>query len=149
MTIISPFSNDDSCVSKGRKPATDLPSQFQSIIIEGFGFTKLDTLLVQMLGGVFQIIFVALSAIGSTYIKNSRTYWMALMSAFSLAGAAMIRDMPKENIWGRFMGYCLIIAFSANFPLTFAMVTANTAGFTKKSVVVSMVCQALGRSRHN
>lgn len=92
-----------------------------------------------MIGGGFQIVFVAMSAIGSSKIKNSRTYWMALMSAFALTGSVMIRYIDASNHWGRFMGYCLVIAFSANFPLTFALVTSNTCGFTKKSVSTSMI----------
>jgi hypothetical protein len=99
----------------------------------------MDTLLVQMIGGAFQIVFVFMSAYGSSKLKNTRTLWMALMTVFALIGAIMIREIDNDHIWARFMGYCLIIAFSANFPLTFAMITANTSGYTKKSVTASMV----------
>ncbi|KAL2817901.1 putative MFS allantoate transporter [Aspergillus cavernicola] len=112
---------------------------FASIVVEGFGFTTLDTLLVQMIGTGFQIVFVAMSAIGSTYLKNTRTYWMSFNTIIALIGSIMIRQINPEHIWARFMGYCLIIAFSANFPLTMTMITSNTAGFTKKSTVTAVV----------
>ncbi|KAJ5398829.1 Major facilitator superfamily domain general substrate transporter [Penicillium sp. CMV-2018d] len=112
---------------------------FASIVVEGFGFSTLDTLLVQMIGTGFQIVFVAMSAIGSTYLKNTRTYWMTFNTIMALIGTVMIRQINPDYIWSRFMGYCLIIAFSANFPLTMTMITSNTAGFTKKTTVTAVV----------
>ncbi|KAJ5652981.1 hypothetical protein N7507_010407 [Penicillium longicatenatum] len=112
---------------------------FASIVVEGFGFTTLDTLLVQMIGTGFQMVFVVISTIGSTYLTNTRTYWMTFNTTMALIGTIMIRQIDSDYIWSRFMGYCLIIAFSANFPLTMTMITSNTAGFTKKSTVTSMV----------
>ncbi|KAJ5825294.1 Major facilitator superfamily domain general substrate transporter [Penicillium riverlandense] len=112
---------------------------FASIVVEGFGFTTLDTLLVQMIGTGFQVVFVTISALGSTYLKNTRTYWMTFNTIMALIGTVMIRQINPEQIWARFMGYCLIIAFSANFPLTMTMITSNTAGFTKKSTVTAVV----------
>lgn len=92
-----------------------------------------------MIGTGFQIVFVAISAIGSTYLKNTRTYWMTFNTIMSLIGTVMIRQINPEHIWSRFMGYCLIVAFSASFPLTMAMITSNTAGFTKKTTVTAVV----------
>ncbi|KAL2828775.1 major facilitator superfamily domain-containing protein [Aspergillus cavernicola] len=112
---------------------------FASIVVEGFGFTTLDTLLVQMIGTGFQVVFVFMSAFGSTYLTNTRTYWMTFNSIIALIGSVMIRQIEADHIWARFMGYCLIIAFSANFPLTMAMITSNTAGFTKKATVTAVV----------
>ncbi|KAK1458554.1 hypothetical protein CCUS01_09218 [Colletotrichum cuscutae] len=63
---------------------------FGSIVIKGMGFSTLNTLL---------LIFVLMATGGSTYFRNSRTYWMALNLAISIASAAM---------------YCLTIAYSTN-----------------------------------
>ena len=92
-----------------------------------------------MLAVVFQAIYVLSATGGSTYLTNTRTYWMALMMVISLVGTVMIRSIEHSNIWGRFMGYCLLIAFSANFPMSLTMVAANTGGFTKKTTVSAMV----------
>ena len=56
----------------------------------------------------------------------------------ALIGTVMIRQINPDYIWSRFMGYCLIIAFSASFPLTMAMITSNTAGFTKETTVTAV-----------
>lgn len=86
-----------------------------------------------MIGTGFQIGFVAMSAFDSTCFKNTRTLWMAFMSLIAPVGAIMMRQIDPDLIWARSMGYCLIFAFSANFPLTMAMVISNTFGFTKKN----------------
>ncbi|KAJ5990749.1 hypothetical protein N7499_011295 [Penicillium canescens] len=112
---------------------------FASIVVEGFGFTTLDTLLVQMIATGFQMVFVVISTLGSTYLTNTRTYWMTFNTTMALIGTVMIRQIDADHIWSRFMGYCLIIGFSANFPLTMTMITSNTAGFTKKSTVTAVV----------
>lgn len=96
-----------------------------------------------MIATAYQIVFVVLSALGSTYLKNTRTYWMTANTIISLIGTVMIRQIPAEHIWARFAGYCFIIVFSANFPLTMVMITSNTAGFTKKATVTAVVCLCL------
>ncbi|KAF7546843.1 hypothetical protein G7Z17_g8145 [Cylindrodendrum hubeiense] len=112
---------------------------FGSIVIKGFGFSTLNTLLVQMISFVFQFVFVLLATGGSTWFHNTRTYWMAWNLIISIIGAAMVRQISSEHIWARFMGYCLTVAYSANFPLTLAMSSGNFAGFTKKTTVNAMI----------
>ena len=103
------------------------------------GFSTLNTLLVQMLGQVFQGIFVIIGTAGSTYFRNTRTYFMAWNLAIALVGAVMIREISPTQIWSRFMGYCLCIAFSANFPMVLSMSSGNIGGFTKKNTANAMV----------
>lgn len=115
------------------------PTQFSSIVIKGFGFSTLTTLLVQMISTAFQLVFVLLASAGSTYFTNSRTYFLAANLSISIAGSAMIRQIDMEQTWTRFFGYCLNMAFTANFPIILSMSSANVAGFTKKSTSNSMV----------
>lgn len=86
-----------------------------------------------MISTAFQALFVLIATIGSTYIPNTRTYFMLLNYTLGVAGAAMVYRLDVDRVWARFFGYCLCIAFSANYPLLFAMGTANIAGFTKKT----------------
>lgn len=107
------------------------------------GFSTLNTLLVQILGQVFQGVFVVIGTYGSTRFHNTRTYFMAWNLAVALIGAVMIREIHPSRIWARFMGYCLCIAFSANFPMVLSMSSGNIGGFTKKSTVNAMVSYQL------
>ncbi|GAB7325683.1 hypothetical protein MBLNU13_g09655t1 [Cladosporium sp. NU13] len=112
---------------------------FGSIVIEGFGFSTLNTLLIQMISVAFQAVFVIVGTVGSTYLKNARTYFMAFNLAISLTGSVMVRQLDATSIWPRFFGYCLCIAYSANFPLVLSMSSSNIGGFTKKNTVNAMV----------
>ncbi|KAJ5595784.1 hypothetical protein N7450_002242 [Penicillium hetheringtonii] len=114
-------------------------SNFGSIIIEGFGFSTLNTLLVQIITYVIQGALVHLSTAGCSWFENSRTYWMVFNMALSIAGAGMARQISTDRVWARFIGYCLANAFSVNFPLTLAMSTGNIGGFTKKTTVNAMI----------
>jgi hypothetical protein len=72
--------------------------QCASIVVEEFGFSQLNTLLVQMIATAYQIFFLVLSAVGCTYLKNTRTYWMTLNTIVALIGTVMIRQIPAEQI---------------------------------------------------
>ena len=64
--------------------------QFAYILVKGFNFTTRHIILVQLLGSVFQLIFIAMCTIGSTYFTNVRTCFIAWNLALFIIGAAMI-----------------------------------------------------------
>ncbi|KAL4875064.1 hypothetical protein BJY04DRAFT_224372 [Aspergillus karnatakaensis] len=64
----------------------------------------------------------------------------AKRSALSIVGAAMARQISPDNVWARFMGYCLANAYSVSFLLTLAMSTGNVGGYMKRVTVNAMVC---------
>lgn len=101
------------------------------------GFETLKTLQIQMVAYVFQLIFVLLATIGSTYLHNTRTLWIVFNMTFSIAGAAMVGQLDGK--WSRFFGYCLTMGYTPNFPIILSMLSANIAGFTKKMTVNAMV----------
>ena len=120
--------------------------QFSSIIIEeGLGFPTLPSLLLTSASYLVQFFLVLLANGGSSYFRNSRTYWMIWNLVISMVGAAMIRELSAEQRWARYAGYCITLGFTANFPLVLAMVSGNFGGFTKKMTVNSMV----GASMHD
>lgn len=103
------------------------------------GFEKLPTLLLTAAGYLGQLFFVLFSNAGSSYLRNTRTYFMAWNLVIAIVGSAMIRQVSPEQKWARYAGYCLSIAFTANFPLVLSMVSGNFGGFTKKMTVNAMV----------
>ncbi|KAK3900814.1 allantoate permease [Staphylotrichum tortipilum] len=122
--------------------ASNIPNNgiitYAGIIIMGFGFSKHDTLLLSMVGSGFQLFFVLVATIGSTHIRNSRTYFMAFNLAVSMAGSIMARQIPVSNKYGRLMGVALSISCASNFPLIMAMTSSNMGGFTKKATVSAL-----------
>ncbi|PWY74344.1 MFS general substrate transporter [Aspergillus heteromorphus CBS 117.55] len=113
-------------------------SSFASIVIEGMGFSTDKTFLVSMIVTGFQGFFVVVSTLGSTYLPNTRTIWMTICSAIALVGAVVIRQVDNSHIWARYSGYCLLSAYTANFPLLLSLNASNIAGITKKTTVNAM-----------
>lgn len=103
------------------------------------GFSKFSTLLLGSLSYVFQVVFVLTATIGSTWLRNTRTLWIAWGFLVSLTGAIVVRTLDATHRWPRFIGYCLLLGYVCSFPLNVSMVTSNTGGFTKKMTVNSMI----------
>ncbi|KAF4546006.1 Major facilitator superfamily [Lasiodiplodia theobromae] len=113
---------------------------FASVIVNGLGFSVKQTLLIGMVATAFQVVYVLLAAGGATLLRNTRTYWLVWNFIISLIGAIMAREIdPTKHIWAKFFGYCLLICFSANFPLMLSLTAANVGGFTKKNTVNAML----------
>nr|AXS58696.1 major facilitator superfamily protein homeolog p [Epichloe coenophiala] len=64
-------------------------STFSIIVIQGFGFSTFETLLLGSVSYVSMIVLVLISTGGSSYFRNSRTYFMAFNLFISVAGTAM------------------------------------------------------------
>ncbi|KAH6869544.1 major facilitator superfamily domain-containing protein [Thelonectria olida] len=111
---------------------------FSAIIVNGFGFSTLRTLLLGMINSAFQLLFVIISSVGSSYLPNSRTYFMAFNLIVSVIGSVMVREIDAEQKWARMFGVALTISYAANFPMIMAMTTSNFGGFTKKTTVSAL-----------
>lgn len=46
-------------------------------------------------------------------------------------------DHSKKE--ARLAGFCMTVAYVANLPLSLSVVTANVAGFTKRTVVLALI----------
>lgn len=103
------------------------------------GFSTFSTLLLNSLSYVFQAAFVLIATIGSTYLRNTRTLWIAWGFSMSLAGAIMVRVLDPSQRWSRFIGYSFLLGYVCSFPLNISMITSNTGGFTKKMTMNSMI----------
>ncbi|CAK7206252.1 hypothetical protein SEUCBS139899_009039 [Sporothrix eucalyptigena] len=112
---------------------------FGSLIISGFGFSTLRTLILQIPVACSQVFWILLGAAITTFLKRGRLATMILMVAFSVIGTAMMFAVAPVHKATRLAGFCLTVAYVANLPLSLALVTSNVAGYTKKTVVLAMV----------
>ncbi|PHH66593.1 hypothetical protein CDD81_6430 [Ophiocordyceps australis] len=108
---------------------------FASIVVEGLGFKPLPTMLLLSASCLVQLVLVLVGTSGSTWLRNTRTLFLALNFALGLVGAATVRQLPAKHKWARYAGYCLSLSYTANFPLVMSLVSANIGGFTKKTTV--------------
>ncbi|KID99360.1 Major facilitator superfamily transporter, partial [Metarhizium majus ARSEF 297] len=114
---------------------------FGVIIIHGLGFDTFPTLLLQTASYVASFALVLLATAGSTYLRNTRTYFMAWNFCVAIAGCVIIRQCSVEQKWARYAGFCLVFAYVANFPLLMSMASGNFGGFTKKMTVNALDTQ--------
>lgn len=113
--------------------------KFSAIIIKGFGFTTVNSLLLISLAYILQLFLVLLATGGCSFVPNTRTYWMAWNFAIAITGAVLVRQLPGHMKWARLAGACMSGAYGANFPLIMSLVSGNVGGFTKKATVNSIV----------
>ncbi|KAJ5557367.1 hypothetical protein N7513_002956 [Penicillium frequentans] len=114
-------------------------TSFSSIIIAGFGFSNLKSLIMQMPMGAAQIVFLLLTSGVATFVRSSRIPMMILNCSVSVIGMALIWKLDDDNRTGRLTGLALGAVFAVNIPLSLSLISSNVAGFTKKSTVSAMM----------
>lgn len=110
---------------------------FSSLVVSGFGFSRLQVYLLQIPTGVIHGTF----ALGSTFLcskfSGSRCLIAGSLSIISLVGSILVRFGP--DLGSKLFGFFLFIGYAAGIPISLSMITSNTAGFTKKAVTSAMM----------
>ncbi|RLL96885.1 hypothetical protein CFD26_106693 [Aspergillus turcosus] len=112
---------------------------FGPLILKGLGFNKYTTTLLNMPFGALQWIVILLAS----YLAQKAKLKGAILAGFILpvvAGLAMLYALPRDgSVQGALMaGYYLLSFLFAGNPLIVTWMVGNTAGMTKKSVVMSL-----------
>lgn len=114
-------------------------SNFGTLIIKGFGFSTLVTALMQVPYGAL----IAIAILSCVYLndyfsvklkKNTRIWFAMLYTLPNIAGAFGLRFVPIDQHIARLWMYYLTGPYNASMVLLLSLVTANTAGHTKKVV---------------
>jgi MFS family permease len=113
--------------------------QFNSLLIQGFGFSEFQTLLLQMPLGGCQLAVLAIMSIMASLFKISRVFLMACACAISLVGMVLVYALHQTDAYGRLGGTYLAAVFAATTPISLSLIASNVGGFTKKSTVNAML----------
>ncbi|KAL2830983.1 MFS general substrate transporter [Aspergillus pseudoustus] len=114
-------------------------SSFSSIIINGFGFSELNSLLLSAPSGLLQIAAIVGICLTAKYVKKSRIITMIVVILFALVGVILMNTLPDSNRWGRWVGIFLLGPFATSIPISLSLITSNVGGFTKKATVSAML----------
>ncbi|KAF7596897.1 hypothetical protein BBP40_011942 [Aspergillus hancockii] len=114
-------------------------TSFSSIIIKGFGFSQLKSLIMQMPLGAAQVVFLVLTAGVATFIPNTRILGMIFNTTVSMAGMVLVWKLDEDNQKGRLTGLALGAVFAVNIPLSLSIISSNVAGFTKRSTTSALL----------
>ncbi|KAJ5354902.1 hypothetical protein N7541_005946 [Penicillium brevicompactum] len=114
-------------------------TSFTSIITAGFGFSDLKALIMQMPQGGAQIVFLLITSTAATLLPSFRILGMILNTVVSIVGLILIWKLDPNDQVGRMVGLTLAVVYAINLPISLSIVTSNVAGFSKKSVVSSLL----------
>ena len=113
-------------------------SNFGTIIIQGFGFSKLETALMQVPYGVLIAISILICVFLNDFVSKkgwqSRCYFIIIFLLPNITGAFGLAFLDAGNKAGRLICYYLTGPYNAAFVMILSLQTANTAGHTKKVV---------------
>ena len=108
-------------------------SNFASSLIKGYGFSGINTTLLQLPTGAFEFFLVPLCGVAASYFKNTRCLLLALICLPPLGGLLGIRFTPLDKRW-TLVG-CTWLQYLIGGPvvLSWNLLTTNIAGHTKRS----------------
>ncbi|KAJ4388024.1 hypothetical protein N0V93_008629 [Gnomoniopsis smithogilvyi] len=120
---------------------------FGSLIIEGLGFTPINTTLMNLPLSTVQ--FVAQLGCGylSTRIANSKLHIASLAMIPPIIGTCLINQLETNTKWGRLVGVWLLGSYPVGFMVILGLLSTNIAGSTKRSVASGwvFVCYCIGQ----
>lgn len=112
---------------------------FGPLILSGLGFDSNKTTLLNMPFGALQLIIILVAS----YLAQKARLKAVILAAFMLpvvAGLAILYAVPRtQSVQGALLaGYYLLAFLFGGNPLIIAWIVGNTAGTTKKSIVMSL-----------
>jgi len=119
-----------------------------SIIIKSFGFTTLQTTLLNIPSGCAQIIGVTTGMYMLRRFPNSRAYLAMFWFGPSVIGAVLLMTLPEHNRVGLLISFYFIsLGGAPSFIFVLSWVTSAVAGHTKRLTTngIFLIGYALGQ----
>ncbi|KIY00055.1 uncharacterized protein Z520_03740 [Fonsecaea multimorphosa CBS 102226] len=114
-------------------------SGFGSILIRSFGFSAFPSVLLS--GSAGAVVVVSLLTFGTIalYCRNQRINIFIVTSLLVIAGCVMIWKSSWKNLGVPLGGFYLLSFFAVAYVMLLSLMTANTAGHTKKATTSGLV----------
>ncbi|WWC99569.1 hypothetical protein V866_006473 [Kwoniella sp. B9012] len=113
-------------------------STYKGLVIKSIGWTDLQSALFGIAYGAAVTIEIASCGYCAMRFKNARHWCMILWLLPSAIGMILQITLPTSNKAGKTIGVLLMPSFVGSLALCMGIPGQNTAGFTKRSVVVGM-----------
>lgn len=94
---------------------------------------------MQMPQGGAQIVFMLITSVAVTVIPSFRVLGMIINTMVAIVGLILIWKLDPSDQAGRMVGLTLAVVYVINLPISLSIITSNVAGFSKKSVVSSLL----------
>lgn len=110
---------------------------FGPLILSGLGFNKYITSLLNMPFGAVQFIIILLASYAAQKARLKSPILLFLVAPV-IAGLAVLYALPRKPIAPALVGYYLLAFLFGSNPLIVSWIVGNTAGTTKKSIIMSL-----------
>lgn len=112
-------------------------SSFIPIIISGFGYSRLNSLLLTLPAGVV----IGSIELGVPYIAyripGIRTWLIAICQLGTIIASILLWQLPRSEKGGLLFACYILASFGGGYAVLMGVQIANTAGYTKRSVTSS------------
>lgn len=112
-------------------------SSFAPIIINGFGYNTLNSLLLSMPAGFVSGTIELLAPLAAYKIPKARTYIIFICELGTIMASALLWKLPRSAKGGLLFGVYFLPSFGGAYAVMMGLQIANTAGYTKRSVTSS------------
>ena len=110
---------------------------FGPLILSGLGYDKYKTSLLNMPFGALQFIIILLASYAAQKARLKSPILLFLVAPV-IAGLAVLYALPRSPIGPPLVGYYLLAFLFGSNPLIVSWIVGNTAGTTKKSIIMSL-----------
>lgn len=110
---------------------------FGPLILSGLGFDKYITSLLNMPFGAIQFIIILLASYAAQKARLKSAILLILVAPV-IAGLAVLYALPRNPVAPALVGYYLLAFLFGSNPLIVSWIVGNTAGTTKKSIIMSL-----------
>ncbi|KIM90327.1 hypothetical protein PILCRDRAFT_59629 [Piloderma croceum F 1598] len=113
-------------------------STYSAIVIRNFGYSSLQTALLNIPSGVVSITTALMTAY---YVgrQANRWLWISMLCMSAVLGSALMTFLPEANKGGHLVGIYLVNTIIPAAVLVLSWVTANVAGQTKRAFAYASV----------
>ncbi|KAJ0158104.1 putative transporter [Colletotrichum tanaceti] len=120
---------------------------FGSLIIQGFGFSPLQTTLMNLPLSTVQVVAQLGAGFLTSRISSSRLHVGTVAMIPPIIGTLLINQLHLDNKWGRLVGVWLLGSYPVGFMVILGLLSTNIAGGTKRSVASGwvFVCYCVGQ----
>ncbi|KAI0485110.1 major facilitator superfamily domain-containing protein [Xylariaceae sp. FL0804] len=120
---------------------------FASLVISGFGFSPIQTTLMNLPLSSVQIVAQLGAGFFASRIRSFRLHVASLAMLPPIVGTVLINQLPETDKWGRLVGVWLLGTYPVGFMVILGLLSTNIAGSTKRSVASGwvFVCYCVGQ----
>lgn len=123
-------------------------STFQAIIIDGFGFNELNSLLLMIPSGAYAGTMMLITTYLAYKFPGWRAYIVILCQLVTTLASLLLWLLPQSALGGLLFACYILPTTGAAYAVTMGLLLANIAGYTKRSLASSglYIGYSLGRS---